>query len=120
MKFTPSGGSVTLYAWKNINDETLTIEVQDTGVGIAEKDVSKVMATFGQVENQLSRKYEGTGLGLPLSKKLVELMGGALELKSKLGEGTIVTITLPYEIEEEAPAESATEETSSEESDSDE
>ena len=72
------------------------IEVQDTGVGIAPKDISKVMATFGQVENKLSRKYEGTGLGLPLSKKLVELMGGQLQIESELGKGTTVSIILPY------------------------
>jgi hypothetical protein len=76
------------------------IEVKDTGVGIAPKDISKVMATFGQVENKLSRKYEGTGLGLPLSNKLVELMSGKLEIKSELGSGTTVSISLPY-IEEQ-------------------
>jgi len=96
VKFTPSGGTVTLYAWYDISDNRFIVEVKDTGVGIAPKDISKVMATFGQVENQLSRKYEGTGLGLPLTKKLVELMGGTLEIESELNVGTCVTISLPF------------------------
>jgi len=96
VKFTPSGGTVTLYAWYDISDNRFIIEVKDTGVGIAPKDISKVMATFGQVENQLSRKYEGTGLGLPLTKKLVELMGGTLEIESEVNVGTNVTISLPF------------------------
>lgn len=105
VKFTPSGGTVTLYAWYDISDNKFIIEVKDTGVGIAPKDISKVMSTFGQVENKLSRRYEGTGLGLPLSKKLVELMGGTLEIESELSKGTIVTISLPF-IESESFIES--------------
>ncbi len=96
VKFTPQGGTITLYGWHNMSDNTFVIEVRDTGVGIAAKDISKVMATFGQVENKLSRKYEGTGLGLPLSKRLVELMGGVLDIKSAEGKGTTVSIILPY------------------------
>ena len=100
VKFTPGNGTVTLYAWHNLTENMFVMEVKDTGVGIAPKDISKVMATFGQVENKLSRKYEGTGLGLPLSNKLVELMGGKLDIKSELGAGTTVAISLPY-IEEQ-------------------
>jgi len=95
VKFTPEEGSVTLSAWHNLSDKCFYIEVRDTGVGIAPKDISKVMATFGQVENQLSRRFDGTGLGLPLSKKLVELMGGELRIKSEVGKGTDITIILP-------------------------
>ncbi len=97
VKFTPPDGTITLLMWKNIQENTIVIEVKDTGVGIPSKSISKVMASFGQVENQLSRRYDGTGLGLPLSKKLVELMGGRLEIRSKEGQGTTVTITLPFE-----------------------
>ncbi len=96
VKFTSEGGTVTLYAWKNVSENTFIMEVKDTGVGIAPKDISKVMATFGQVENKLSRRYEGTGLGLPLTKKLVELMGGKLEIQSEEGVGTVVSIIIPY------------------------
>ena len=100
VKFTPENGTVTLYAWHNLTENMFVIEVQDTGVGIAAKDISKVMATFGQVENKLSRRYEGTGLGLPLSNKLVELMGGRLNISSEEGKGTTVSVSLPY-IEEQ-------------------
>ncbi len=96
VKFTPENGAVTLYAWHNLTENKFVIEVQDTGVGIAAKDISKVMATFGQVENHLSRKYEGTGLGLPLSNKLVELMGGNLDIRSEPNKGTTVIVSLPY------------------------
>lgn len=95
VKFTPEGGKVTLLSWSNVQTGTLVIEVQDTGIGIKAKDISKVMATFGQVESKLSRRYEGTGLGLPLSKKLIELMGGTFDIRSKEGVGTTVSITLP-------------------------
>jgi two-component system cell cycle sensor histidine kinase PleC len=95
VKFTPEGGTVTLFSWSNVAEGKLIIEVEDSGVGIKDKDISKAMASFGQAENQLSRKYEGTGLGLPLSKKLIELMGGTFDIRSKQGVGTTVTITLP-------------------------
>lgn len=97
VKFTPAGGFITLYAWKDVARNSLVIEVQDTGIGIEEKDISKVMATFGQIESNLSRKYEGTGLGLPLCNKLVQLMGGNMHIKSQIGEGTTVAVVLPYD-----------------------
>lgn len=100
VKFTPSGGTVKLYAWVSVAENKFVIEVKDTGVGIDPKDISKAMTTFGQVENKLSRKHEGTGLGLPLSRKLVELMGGKLEITSKPGVGTTVSIVLPYQVSE--------------------
>ncbi len=97
IKFTPEGGFVKLAVWHNVTKRQLIIEVEDSGVGIAPKDISRVMQQFGQVENKLSRKYEGTGLGLPLSKKLVELMGGNMDLTSEVGIGTKVIISMPYE-----------------------
>lgn len=95
VKFTPEGGSVTLSL--TTSDTELFLQVKDTGIGIAAQDISKAMASFGQVDSKLSRKYEGTGLGLPLSKKLVELMGGKFLLESELGFGTTVTITFAYD-----------------------
>lgn len=91
VKFTPENGKVSLLARIN-NNGSLTIEVSDTGIGIAQKDISKAMATFGQVDSKLSRRYEGTGLGLPLTKKLTELMGGTFEIKSEVGLGTTITL----------------------------
>lgn len=93
VKFTPEGGNVTLSLKTVANG--VVIEVNDTGIGIGSKDIAKAMATFGQVDSKLSRRYEGTGLGLPLTKKLVELMGGVFEIQSELGLGTTVTIHFP-------------------------
>lgn len=96
VKFTPEGGKVSLMTRIN-NDGSLTIEVSDTGIGIAQQDISKAMSTFGQVDSKLSRRYEGTGLGLPLTKKLTELMGGTFEIKSEVGLGTTVTLVFKKE-----------------------
>jgi two-component system cell cycle sensor histidine kinase PleC len=98
VKFTPPGGSVHVTAWRNIKDDMITFEVRDTGIGIAPKDISRAMAPFGQVDNTLKRKYEGTGLGLPLTKKFVELMNGKFNIESELNKGTTITFTLPCNI----------------------
>jgi len=98
VKFTPAGGSVNVSAWHNVADDSLTFEVVDTGIGIAPKDISRAMSPFGQVDNTLKRKYEGTGLGLPLTKKFVELMGGKFTIESELNKGTKITFTLPRTI----------------------
>lgn len=95
VKFTPAGGAVRCHAWEDIVAQTLVIQVRDTGIGIAPKDISKVMMPFGQVDSALSRKYEGTGLGLPLSKKFVESMGGEFAIESELNVGTTITLTIP-------------------------
>lgn len=95
VKFTPSGGKVTLSARYGITGTTMIIEVKDTGIGMAPKDISKALSPFGQIDSELSRKYEGTGLGLPLTKKLVELMGGRFDIKSEIGYGTSIIIELP-------------------------
>jgi len=65
------------------------------GLGIAPGDIPRALERFGQVDTRLARKYEGTGLGLPLSKRLAELHGGTLELESELGHGTTVTVKFP-------------------------
>ena len=95
VKFTPAGGEVRCHAWMDALKGELTIEVRDTGIGIAPKDISRVMTPFGQVDSALSRKYEGTGLGLPLSKKFVESMGGGFAIESELKKGTLITVTFP-------------------------
>ncbi len=93
VKFTETGGSVTLSA--RAEADGLAVEVTDTGIGIASHDIPKAMAPFSQVDNAMSRRFEGTGLGLPLSKALVDLHGGSLELESEPGRGTTVRIWLP-------------------------
>ena len=93
MKFTPDGGSVTVSAGSNA--ERLWIEVADTGCGIPKKDVAKVFDRFHQVDGGKGGKIQGTGLGLALSKELVELHGGTMTVTSELGEGTTFRIELP-------------------------
>jgi len=73
----------------------LVLQVTDTGIGIAHSDFHKALEPFGQVDSSLARKYDGIGLGLPLTREMVELHGGKLELESVVGRGKTVTITLP-------------------------
>jgi len=93
VKFTPAGGRVTLGA--QLSEAGLALTVADSGIGIAPDDIPKALEVFGQVDSSLARKYEGTGLGLPLSKQLMELHGGTLRLESQVNVGTTVTVTLP-------------------------
>ncbi len=91
VKFTPHGGEVTLKAWCRPNDGYV-FQVCDSGIGIALEDIPVALAPFRQIDGHLNRSYEGTGLGLPLVKSLVELHGGSLDLQSKTGAGTTVTL----------------------------
>lgn len=99
VKFTPSGGEVRVSAWRNLQENTISFEVKDSGIGIAAKDISRALSPFGQVDNTLARKYEGTGLGLPLTKKFVEIMGGEFKIESKEGKGTSIIFTLPTKLD---------------------
>lgn len=94
IKFTRSGGTVTLRAYSTA-EGGVAFAVSDTGIGIAEEDLSKAIETYGQVEPTDGVRVEGTGLGLPLAKALTELHGGELKIESSTGKGTTVTITLP-------------------------
>jgi PAS domain S-box-containing protein len=94
IKFTPRGGCVGLSA-SHAKDGGFAFAVSDTGIGIAPEDQMTALTPFGQVDSQLARKFEGTGLGLPLSSALAELHGGSLELDSAPSQGTTVTIRLP-------------------------
>ncbi len=96
IKFTPEGGRIEVAAALDPSGDLL-IRVADTGIGIAAKDIEKALTPFGQIDSSLSRKHAGTGLGLPLTKNLVELHGGRLDLESTPGEGTAVTVRLPAE-----------------------
>ncbi|MFA4995181.1 MAG: ATP-binding protein [Bdellovibrionales bacterium] len=94
IKFTNEGGSVTLSAILDDKGQMM-INVVDSGIGIAPEDIAVALAPFGQIENALSRKHQGTGLGLPLTKALVELHNGTFELKSELGVGTTISLVFP-------------------------
>lgn len=94
IKFTPAGGTVALRA-AVIDPYTIELRITDSGVGMAEDDIQLALTPFTQVDNELSRSHEGTGLGLPLSKRLVELHGGSFTLRSTPGHGTDVIIQLP-------------------------
>ena len=95
VKFTPEHGEVRV--WSARNREGLAITVSDTGIGMAPEDIPKALAPFGQVDSKVRRKFEGTGLGLPLAKQLVELHGGSFAIYSKVDAGTTVTFVLPAE-----------------------
>ncbi|MEE8534485.1 MAG: HAMP domain-containing sensor histidine kinase, partial [Kiloniellales bacterium] len=94
IKFTDPGGEVTLKAWCR-DDSGFVFQVVDTGIGIKPEDIPKALSQFGQIDGDLNRKYDGTGLGLPLTKSLVELHGGSLDLQSQVGVGTVVTVRFP-------------------------
>ncbi len=96
IKFTPEGGRVALGARREA-DGSFTFEVTDTGIGIAAEDIPRAFAPFEQVDSRLSRQFEGTGLGLPLSDGFVKLHGGRLELESQPGAGTKAIVRLPPE-----------------------
>jgi signal transduction histidine kinase len=93
VKFTPSGGRVRVIAFEDAGE--MVIQISDTGIGMAPADIPRALERFGQLNGDLNRKYEGAGLGLPLTKKLVDLHGGRLEIESAVGEGTKVTIAFP-------------------------
>ena len=94
IKFTPSGGDVEITVELDAAGDLLII-VRDTGIGIACHDIPRALSPFSQIENDLSRGYEGTGLGLSLSVMMAELHDGSLTLESELGAGTTVTVRFP-------------------------
>ena len=93
VKFTPDGGMVGIKVRKM--DKNVQIAVWDTGIGIAKADMDKLFQPFQQLESILTKKVEGTGLGLNLSKKFIELHGGKIWVESKLGKGSKFSFTIP-------------------------
>jgi signal transduction histidine kinase len=114
VKFTDEG-HITLRAFRD--DGWICLEVEDTGIGIAEEDLTKIFERFQQVDGSNARKQEGTGLGLAITRHLVQMHGGTIKVKSKVGEGSTFTVRLPAEhngvdavadlTAEEAPAKAA-------------
>lgn len=97
VKFTQDG-SVDIGAEKK--DKYIEVRIRDTGIGIPDDKLKDIFISFEQVESSFSRKYHGTGLGLTISKHLVELHGGSIHVESVLNEGTTVTFTLPAAADE--------------------
>ena len=93
IKFTESGGTVSLTAGHG--PAGVCVTVGDTGIGMSPEDLHIALQPFGQVDNRLERRYEGTGLGLPLTRALVELHGASMVIDSARGQGTRVTVTFP-------------------------
>lgn len=94
MKFTPAGGRVSISVTVSAHDG-VRLTVQDTGIGIAKENLDRVLRPFEQVESSLARTHGGTGLGLPYSKKVIEIHGGSLTLESAINRGTTVCVRLP-------------------------
>lgn len=108
VKFTPESGNITVEA-AVINTDSLhaastapfygskclRLSVSDTGIGIKEEDMGRIFSEFEQVDSSLSRRYEGTGLGLTLTKRLVELHGGEIYVESEIGRGSKFTVIIP-------------------------
>ncbi|MBU6508041.1 MAG: response regulator [Alphaproteobacteria bacterium] len=96
IKFTPPGGSVRIIA--RVDDaDGLIVQVVDTGIGIAAADIERALQPFEQIDSSLHRKYQGTGLGLPLARSMSELHGGRFAIESTVGQGTTVTVHFPPE-----------------------
>jgi signal transduction histidine kinase/HAMP domain-containing protein len=96
VKFTEPGGKIAIYAQPGRRG--VELRIVDTGIGMSPEEIPIALAPFGQVDSGMARRYDGTGLGLPLTKTLVELHGGRMSITSARGKGTTVTIALPRAI----------------------
>jgi signal transduction histidine kinase len=94
LKFTPEGGSVRIEIGLD-HQGNLALSVRDTGIGIKRDDIQRIFEPFVQVENAMSRTHQGTGLGLPLVRKIMNLHGGTVDIESAVGKGTTATATFP-------------------------
>jgi signal transduction histidine kinase/HAMP domain-containing protein len=101
IKFSPKGGNITVDIAPG-KDGFVTVSIADTGIGMRPEDIPIALAPFGQIDSRLARRYEGTGLGLPLAKAFVEAHQGRLEIESAIGQGTIVSVILPIAIAAQA------------------
>lgn len=105
IKFTPAGGVIRLSVRQSPvkNGQTrMTFKVEDNGIGMSEEFQQHLFTPFEQEDGTVSRKYGGTGLGMAITKNLVGLLGGVIQVKSKQGEGTVFTVELPLKVPEQA------------------
>jgi two-component system, cell cycle sensor histidine kinase PleC len=94
IKFTEPRGSVAITA-RHTEDGRMAFEVRDTGLGMTASEIEIALEPFGQIDPGYTTTHQGTGLGLPLARRLAELHGGSLRIESEKGRGTTVTVTLP-------------------------
>lgn len=101
VKFTPEGGSVGLEVTGDPENELVKFSIWDTGIGISKEQMSRLFQPFVQLDSSLSRRYSGTGLGLVLSRRLIEAHGGSISVESEPGKGSRFTFSLPWRHEHE-------------------
>ena len=95
VKFTDEGGMVRVLTHYEFGSEKILFEVSDTGIGISSEDIVSIFDRFTQVDASITRKYGGSGLGLSLVKKTLDLLGGSVEVESELGKGSVFTVSVP-------------------------
>ncbi|HEY2242801.1 MAG: ATP-binding protein [Xanthobacteraceae bacterium] len=103
VKFTPDGGAVTVQG--RLRGRAVIVGIKDNGIGIPRQALQKLGRPFEQVESQLTKRHQGSGLGLAIAKSLVELHGGAMRIRSRLGRGTLVMVRLPADAAAAIPLE---------------
>jgi signal transduction histidine kinase len=96
VKFTNEKGIVRLEVQQNVEESLMRFSITDTGIGISPDDLQRLFKPFVQVDSRLNRQYEGTGLGLALVKRMVEMHNGSLEVQSEVGVGSRFTFILPW------------------------
>jgi len=95
VKFTPDGGKVVVRS--RVLSDSIQLVIADTGIGIAPHSLTRLGRPFEQVESQLTKTYHGSGLGLAIARSLTNLHGGSMRMRSKLGAGTVVCVSLPHD-----------------------
>ncbi len=105
VKYTQTGTVTLRLAWEKQEKDTLLLKiaVEDTGVGVKEKDIARIFETFNRLDMEASRNEEGTGLGLAVTHQLVGMMGGKLEVKSEYGKGSVFSFAIPQKIINASP-----------------
>jgi len=101
VKFTPEGGKVVVRS--RMTRDHITLLIADTGIGIPQHSLAKLGHPFEQVESQLTKTYHGSGLGLAIARSLTQLHGGTMKLRSRLGSGTVVRVSLPRDPSDNRP-----------------
>jgi signal transduction histidine kinase len=103
VKFTDDGGKVGIHA-RRLDTHQLEVRVRDTGIGIKAEDIKRLFTEFEQLDAGTARRFEGTGLGLALTKKIVEFQGGHITVESEHGQGSVFSVVLPLTTAEKEKA----------------